>query len=360
MALTKQQKRRAQRAQDFANQNIKKASDFNFDQHNRKGVEGTHVSGQETKHLRKTVGQKEAYAALQAQKDAGATFGKRAQKKFDRMGARIEAKEKAKAAKGSTGQATNPIDDTQTGQGDNVNNNGNIASGNDNQVGNNNTRVESGRDSNIGANSGSHTVGDNNSGTVGNNNAVVENNIDNSMEQNIDQDNDQTSNVNGNNNTVIQEADNSIRMYGGDNRTFTYNSTGGGNGSTTDTPVSAATMAGFYDVNDSPAAQAGFVDMYSTMNADNQKRYAGDAMKTFAKYGNLDARDYTNESMETALGRSIQDSYDRSDVQTGHVFGDIWNDNYITEDWQMPDSPAEIKSNAREIADDAKEDIEDM
>ena len=322
MALTKQQKRRAQRAKDFANQNIKKASDFNFDQHNRKGVEGTHVSGQETKHLRKTAGREEAYAALQAQKDAGATFGKRAQKQFDRMGARIEAKEKAKAAKGSTGQATNPIDDTQTGQGDNVNNNGNIASGN--------------------------------------NNAVVENNIDNSMEQNIDQDNDQTSNVNGNNNTVIQEADNSIRMYGGDNRTFTYNSTGGGNGSTTDTPVSAATMAGFYDVNDSPAAQAGFVDMYSTMNADNQKRYAGDAMKTFAKYGNLDARDYTNESMETALGRSIQDSYDRSDVQTGHVFGDIWNDNYITEDWQMPDSPAEIKSNAEEIADDAKEDVEDM
>ena len=111
---TKQQKRKEQRAQDFANQNIKKAKNFNFDQHNRKDVtDGTHVSGQEVKHLNKTFGRKEAYKALQAQKDAGATFGKYAENRFNRMGARIEAREKAKAAQGSTGQETNPIDDTQ-------------------------------------------------------------------------------------------------------------------------------------------------------------------------------------------------------------------------------------------------------
>ena len=357
---TKREQRKAKRAQDFANQKIKKASDFNFNQHNRKDSEGSQVSGQEARFLAKNSSRKDAYNAMQAQKDAGATFGKSAQRKFDRMGARIEAREKAKAAQGSTGQETNPIDDTQSGAGDSVDNNGTIINGNDNIVGDNNTRVESGRDSNLGANSGSHTVGDNNSGTVGNNNAVVENNIDNSQTQNIDQDNDQTSTVNGNNNTVIQEADNSIRNYGGDNRTFTYNSSGGAEGQLYDTPGSMATLGGFYDVDDSPAAQAGFVDMYSTANADNQKRYAGDAMKTFAKYGNLDARDYTPESMETALGRSTQYSYDKADEQTGHVFGDIWNPNYITEDWKMPSAPAEIKSNAAEIADKAKEDIEDM
>ena len=357
---TKREQRKAKRAQDFANQKIKKASDFNFDQHNRKNVEGSHVSGQEARYLAKNSSRKNAYNAMQAQKDAGATFGKRAESKFNRMGARIEARQKAKAAQGSTGQETNAIDDTQSGVGDSVDNNGTIIDGNDNIVGDNNTRVESGRDSNLGANSGSHTVGDNNSGTVGNNNAVVDNNVNNSMEQNIDMDNDQTSSVYGDNNTVIQEADNSIRMYGGDNRNFVYNSSGGAEGQLYDTPGTMATLGGFYDVNDSPAAQAGFVDMYSTLNADNQKRYAGDAMKTFAKYGNLDARDYTSESMETHLGRSIQYSYDKADEQTGHTFGDIWNPNYITENWKMPTPPKEIKSNAEELADKAKEDIEDL
>ena len=387
MSLTKRQEKRQQRAQDFANQNIKKAKNFDFDQHNRKDVDGTHVSGQEARHLSKNFGQKEAYRAMQAQKDAGVVFGKRAQSKFDRMGERIKARQKAKAAQGSTGQETNPIDDAQSGAGDNVTNNGNMANGNDNQVGNgntrvegndnivgdnntrvegndnqvgnNNTRIESGRDSNIGANSGSHTVGDNNSGIVGNNNAMAENNANNSIEVNLDQDNDITSNVTGNDNTVIQNMDNSNRVYGGDNRSFIYNSTGGGEGGLYDSPVSAATMGGFYDVNDSPAAQAGFVDMHSTLNADNQKRYAGDAMATFAKYGNLDARSYTDESMETALGRSIQDSYDRADAQTGHVLGDVWNNDYITEDWVTPKPPSEIKSNAGELAEEAKDDIED-
>ena len=386
---TAREQRRAQRAQDFANQNIKKAKNFNFDQHNRKDVtDGTHVSGQEVKHLNKTFGRKKAYKAMQAQKDAGATFGKYAENKFNRMGARIEARQKAKAARGSTGQETNAIDDAQTGAGDSVTNNGNMAvgqdniagnnntrvegndnivgdnntrvEGNDNQVGNNNTRIESGRDTNIGANSGSHSAGDNNSGIVGNNNAMAENNANNSIEKNVTQDNDMEANFTGSNNTVIQNADNSVTTYQGDNRSFIYNSTGGAQGQMYDTPGSMATLGGFYDANDSPAAQAGFVDMYSRANAKNQTRYAGDAMETFAKYGNLDARGYTNESMDTTLGRSIQNSQDRADTQTGLVFGDIWNDNYITESWKMGSPPEEIKSNAGELADEAKDDIEDM
>ena len=96
------------------------------------------------------------------------------------------------------------------------------------------------------------------------------------------------------------------------------------------------------------------------MNRDNQKRYAGAAMETYAKYGKIDAREYTPESMETALGRSTQYSYDKADEQTGHVFGDIWNPNYITEEWKMPTPPKEIESNAADIADKAKEDIEDI
>ena len=186
----------------------------------------------------------------------------------------------------------------------------------------------------------------------------VYSNYETTQEQNVNQDNDINTNVNGNDNTVITEQDNSVRYYGGDNRNFVYNGGKGKGG--VDTPVSAATMAGYYSVDDSPAAQAKRTSMWTTMNRDNQKRYAGDAMKTYAKYGNIDARSYTDESMENTINRGIQYSFDRSDRQTGHVFGDIWNDNYITEDWKMPSAPAPIESNAEEIADKAKKDIEDL
>ena len=64
--------------------------------------------------------------------------------------------------------------------------------------------------------------------------------------------------------------------------------------------------------------------------------------------------------MENALNRGVQYSFDRADRQTGHVFGDIWNDNYITEEWKMPSAPEKIESNAADIADKAKKDIEDI
>ena len=194
--------------------------------------------------------------------------------------------------------------------------------------------------------------------TVTADNDAVKTNHQITQEQNITQDNDINTNVTGNNNTVITEQDNSIRQYGGDNRSFVYNA--GAGPSYMDTPVSAATMSGFYDVDDSPAAQASFMDRWTTMNRDNQKRYAGDAMKTYNMFGKIDARSYTPESMSTAIGRHTQYSFDRADRQTGHVFGDIWNPNYITEKWQMPSPPKEIESNAAEIAKDAKDDIEDI
>jgi len=242
----------------------------------------------------------------QAQRGQG--WGKEDQARYDAI---VKAKGKAQTIKGSTGQTTNPIDNTQTAEND----------------------------------------------AVPSNTQINDTNIKNVQRQNVNQDNDIKTNVKGNNNTVISEQDNSIRNYGGDNRSFVYNSQGGGS---SDTPVSAATMSGFYGVDDSPAAQAKFNSMYTTMNRDNQKRYAGDAMKTYAKFGNIDARSYTDQSMENALNRGTQYSFDRADRQTGHVFGDIWNPNYITEEWKMPSAPAPIESNAAEIADKAKEDIEDI
>ena len=126
-----------------------------------------------------------------------------------------------------------------------------------------------------------------------------------------------------------------------------------------DSPVSAATMAGFYDVDDSPAAQAKFQDMYNDFNKGNGTRFAGEALATVAMFG-TDARGYTPEAMGNAIGKSTQHSFDRADRQTGHVFGDIWNDDYITENWKMPTPPKPVESKAGELADDAKDDVDDL
>ena len=71
---------------DFANQNINTASDFNYDQHNKKGSQGTHVSGAEARHVVKATKGEEsrrdrvnnAVASLEAQQSSGAEMGDRA------------------------------------------------------------------------------------------------------------------------------------------------------------------------------------------------------------------------------------------------------------------------------------------
>ena len=205
---SRMQARRTAQRKDFANQNIESASDFNFDQHGE-----NHVSGREVRYLREQHkggkgNVRDTYAALTAQKEGGAEFGKRAQSQYDRMGKRIEkldarkaAKQKAQAA-GSTGQSENAIDKTQTGENDSAPKNEelNYAAVMPNEYNQANTTE-----------------------------------IENTQEQNVRQDNDINTNVSGDNNTVITEQDNSIRQYGGDNRSFVYNSNGGGAGS--DMPV---------------------------------------------------------------------------------------------------------------------------
>ena len=61
-------KKRQKRAEDFKNQKVKNVKNFNYDQHNRKGVEGTHVSGQEAKFVSQTGGLREGATSLQAQR----------------------------------------------------------------------------------------------------------------------------------------------------------------------------------------------------------------------------------------------------------------------------------------------------
>ena len=89
---------------------------------------------------------------------------------------------------------------------------------------------------------------------------------------NITQDNDINNNVNGDGNYIHNIQDNSIRNYGGDVRTFNYQNTGGG----PDSPVSAATMAGYYAPSDSHASNAARLDRQITQAGD----YAKDNMNT--------------------------------------------------------------------------------
>ena len=142
--------------------------------------------------------------------------------------------------------------------------------------------------------------------------------IKNTQTQQINQDNDQTSTSTGDNNTVWQQQDNSIRQYGGDNRSFVYQ---GGN-SGVDTPVSAATMSGYYDVDDSPAAQAKFHDLHTTLNDDYQKKYTGSGMRVAGMFSNFDARSFNPANLEKDIDTSNQRSYDRSILEENDAYGD--------------------------------------
>ena len=103
--------------------------------------------------------------------------------------------------------------------------------------------------------------------------------------------------INGNNNTINNTVDNSnnSRYYGGDNTVWNINNSnqsantgfalGGGNytGGVT-SPLSNLTMMGYGKPSDSPSANAQFTDMYQTMNADAQQKYANVGTDTANKY----------------------------------------------------------------------------
>ena len=314
MAKQTRQDKRAARAQDFANQKIKSASDFNFDQHNRKGVEGTHVSGQEARHVSKAGGFRDGLAALQAQKDAGATFGKRAEGKFNRMTARAErldarkderqaarqeAKERAQNAKKQPEQ--NLMELPQPGETGNQQAKLAVMPPTNNQE-------------------QTAKIGD--------------------QTQKVNQDNDVNNTVTGDNNYTNINQDNSVRQYGGDNRIFQYQSNGN---PATDTPASMATLGGFYDVDDSPAKQAKFQDLYSTLNSDAQKKYSNTShiaqgaiaqanRNSTLDAGAMDARIYNREQYSRA----------KADQMGMNLFGDMYKGNGPS--WQTADPQKPVET----------------
>jgi hypothetical protein len=142
---------------------------------------------------------------------------------------------------------------------------------------------------------------------------------------NVTQDNDLNSQIIGDNNVSNITQDNSVRNYGGDQRNFTYVSGSSANGTPTyltDSPVSAATMAGYYAPNDSPASNAAFVDQYQTMNADAQKKYNpfGTAEGFMARGKNVGNMDMSVVNQMNLLRPEL--SYARADLSNLDTYGD--------------------------------------
>lgn len=160
----------------------------------------------------------------------------------------------------------------------------------------------------------------------------------NTQEQTVTQDNDINQTM-GNNNIVTNNVDNSVRQYGGDNRSMVINTNG--KGSLTkqlDGAATAATLGGFYDVDDSPAANASFVDRYNVMNKDMQKGFKS-------------PQDFTNKAIAMAdkftqmdanrFDQRIQARQRKNEARSRLMFNDIFGDpSKKTADWQRPDTPS--------------------
>ncbi len=160
--------------------------------------------------------------------------------------------------------------------------------------------------------------------------------------------------VGGDNSGTIDNSVDNSRTYEGSDRTFNY--TGGrGESSLYDTPVSMATMGGFYDVDDSPSAGQAFLDRYITSNNDSQSE--SDA--AYKKSGSFDynsmadsSRAFNPEEMQARIDNSPLLSRDRSKIQLGKLFGDM--DNFDPGEFLLPKPPKPVTSRVGDIAGEYK------
>tara|TARA_R110002012_G_scaffold282840_4_gene472685 strand:+ start:1469 stop:2443 length:975 start_codon:yes stop_codon:yes gene_type:complete len=282
-----QMARRAARSEAYSNQGNEGASDFNFDQYGK-----GHISNQEVKHLRNSGQSREdIMSAVQAN---GGEVGTRAQKRFDKWGA---AKEKAEVVKENPVNPTpEPVNTTQP-----------AGPPTPYKPPTNTAEVSSGGTS-----------------------------------QTVTQDNDQTSTVNGNDNYVYQNQDNSVRNYGGDSRVFNYQGSGD---ATKDTPGTAGTLGGFFAPDDSHSANAARLDRQSTQNRDLQKAYQNTSHIAQGAISRAGQNAYTDPAaLDQRIANREQYNNAKSDVMRAQLFGDMgnfqaspWKDAKPQEEVEMPD-----------------------
>ncbi len=205
------------------------------------------------------------------------------------------------------------------------------------------------REQNIG-----NVSGKDNQGGIGNTNVKDTGDINqttditNTQTQKVNQDNDINQTI-GDGSNVVNNVDNSVRSFGGDNRSMVINTgntgaQGGGSSSLTgalDGAATAATLGGFYDVDDSPAATAKFMDLHNTLNSDAQKQW-GDP-STFAGQAIANA-DQKAEMDANALDQRIAAREKANAAQANLMYNDMFGDpSEPTADWQRPDTPEAVE-----------------
>jgi len=158
---------------------------------------------------------------------------------------------------------------------------------------------------------------------------------------------------------------NTLNQFGGDVRQFTYNAPGfaqgggrGGSGGAgypsmnsykdpalNATPVSAATMAGFYQPSDSPAAAAKRTTLHSELNRSKQEKYQNVGSDVAKKYIQSADKSRTIDTQKLNANLAVQPYVDeaRSNQITADTFGDIWkfqpDQFYMPNPFEKPEQP---------------------
>ena len=154
----------------------------------------------------------------------------------------------------------------------------------------------------------------------------------------------QQTQIAGNNNTVTnkQAIDNSVdnsRIYGGSTRVFNYQGSGD---PTKDTPVSAATMAGFYDVDDSPSANAARLDRQVDQNRQNQNYYSDTSSIAQNAIDRASQNAYINpDALDKRIAARSQNMYDRATMMGANNFGDMFA--FQPPTWNSPKDPEKVE-----------------
>ena len=188
------------------------------------------------------------------------------------------------------------------------------------------------------------------------------NRITNSQEQNVKQDNDINTTITGDNNQVFNEQDNSIRQYGGDNRSLVINSGRNSKGkyyTDADEAITMGTLGGFFSPDDSPAAQAKFNDLHGTLNKDAQKKYSNYGKKTASSYKNFTGGNTNPLALQKRIDRFPGVMGAMSTIQEVKTYGDRAAKTSYSP-FEFGDPIEEVTSNAGDIAAGYKKDIDNI
>ena len=106
-----------------------------------------------------------------------------------------------------------------------------------------------------------------------------------------------------------------------------------------------ATMGGFYDVDDSPAANASRVDRQSDQNAQLQEKYSDTSNIAQNAIDNASKNAYIDPAaLDKRVSASAQNMFDMSTVMGANIFGDMfaakpptWNSPKPAEKVETPD-----------------------